>query len=129
VVVPNVALFRLDRLLVIEQPVCCSHPGLPEVVHLLGQNPGPQRRLMVTSADHRNAQAFRAENIDQNSPILRRKVIKHSLPDADRRAIAWNVVDGDHQRILACRQLGQLEIDLVEPDERGCEAKIDDLCL
>jgi hypothetical protein len=42
----------LNQLLIIEQSIGRAHPGFPEIIHLFGQNSGPQRRLMVTSADH-----------------------------------------------------------------------------
>jgi hypothetical protein len=44
----------LDQLLVVKQSIRRAHPWLPEIIHLFGQNPGPQRRLMVTSPNHRN---------------------------------------------------------------------------
>jgi hypothetical protein len=43
-----------DQLLVVKQPIRRAHPRFPEDVYLFGQNPGKQRRLMVTGANRRN---------------------------------------------------------------------------
>jgi hypothetical protein len=63
----------LDQLLIIEQPIGRSHPGFPEIVHLLGQNSGPQRRLMVTRANHRNRR--RMECFGRYSPDSKPKTL------------------------------------------------------
>jgi hypothetical protein len=56
-------------------------------------------------------------------------VVGPSLPDADRGAVARDVIDNKLKRVTARRQHGQLEVYLVNANERRREAQIENIGL